>query len=103
MSGRRNGDPIAETKCPRCDAELWALALPPVPVFLVRRPSQSAPEFIAALVGPRPGVSAGDVTCFLRNADSLDLVEFLDEIAVAAALLARDVNRIQALSHPLSP
>jgi hypothetical protein len=73
-------EPIAERRCPRCWAELWALALPSGPKFFIRRPGQSPAEFLAALVGPALGLSATEIASFLRDADLLDMVEFLAEV-----------------------
>jgi hypothetical protein len=79
-------EPIAERQCPRCEAGLWALALPSGPVFFVRRPGQSAAEFLAVLGGPSFGASAHDIDSLLRSADSLDIVEFLQELDAASEL-----------------
>jgi hypothetical protein len=73
-------EPIAERRCPRCEAGLWALALPSGPEFFVRRPGQSCAEFITALAGSRLGLSERDISSFLRGADALDIVEFLEEL-----------------------
>ena len=72
---------IAEARCPRCEADLWALALNAGPVFLVRRPGQSAAEFINALTVL--ALSESDIVSSLRGADSLDLIEFTVEIEAA--------------------
>jgi hypothetical protein len=82
-------EPVTARRCPRCEADLWALALPSGPVFFVRRPGQSAAELIAALAGPGLGASAKDIASFLRGADRLDLVEFMDELEAAAGLRGR--------------
>lgn len=86
-------EPIAERRCPRCEAGLWVLALPSGPTFFVRRPGQSAAEFLAALAGPGLGLSAPDIASFLRGADSLDMVEFMEELEAASELSSnrRDV------------
>src|SRR5437879_1633756 len=76
-------DPIVERRCPRCEAELWALALPSGPTFFVRRPNQSSVELLAGLAGPGLGASAEDFASFLRGADLLDMVESLEDIEVA--------------------
>jgi hypothetical protein len=52
-------------------------------VFFVRRPGQSAVEFIKTLAGPGLGLSERDRVSSLRGADSLDLIEFLMEIEAA--------------------
>jgi hypothetical protein len=74
---------IVEERCPRCEADLWALALPSGHVFFIRRPGQSAAEFIGGLVVPGIGVSDLDVGSYLQGADSLDLVELMVEIETA--------------------
>jgi hypothetical protein len=73
-------EPIAERSCPRCEAQLWALALPSGPAFFVRRPDQSAAEFLAVLAGPTAMASARDIEAFLSSADSFDMAEFLGEL-----------------------
>ena len=78
-----HSEAIAEEQCPRCEADLWALALPSGPVFFVRRPGQSAAEFLDALVGPGLGLSHADLVSSLQGADSLDLVELMVEIETA--------------------
>jgi hypothetical protein len=80
-------EPIAERRCPRCEAGLWVLALPSGPRFFVRRPDQSAAEFLAALAGPKLGATARDIASFLRDADPLDMVEFLEELEAASGPL----------------
>ena len=77
--------PIAERQCPRCEAWLWALALPSGPKFFVRRPGQSAAEFLAVVAGPALGASARDIGSFLRGANLHEVVEFLNELEAAAA------------------
>jgi hypothetical protein len=62
------------------------LALPSRPLFFVRRPGQSASEFLAALAGSELGASAMDIACFLRRADALDMVEFLNALEAALVL-----------------
>jgi hypothetical protein len=72
---------MAEERCPRCEADLWALALILGPVFFVRRPGQSADEFINALTGH--ALSESDIAWSLRGADSLDRIAFT--VAIEAA------------------
>jgi hypothetical protein len=79
-------EPIAEERCPRCEAALWALGFPSGAIFFVRRPGHSAAEFIVALAGPRLGASEADVASFLRQADRLDMVEFMSELEAASEL-----------------
>ena len=74
---------VAEVRrCPRCEAGLWALALPTGPAFFVRHPGQSDGEFLAGLLGS----SAREIDLILRGTDSLDRVEFLDELEAAAGI-----------------
>jgi hypothetical protein len=82
-------DPVAERRCPRCEADLWVLAMPSGPVFFVRRSGQSAAEFIAMLAGPTLGASAAGIASFLRDADGLDLVEFMAELESVLTLQDR--------------
>jgi hypothetical protein len=77
-------EPITERQCPRCEAFLWALALPSGPAFFIRRPHQSAGDFLAALAGPAIDASARDIDSFLRGADSFDIVEFFEELEAAS-------------------
>ena len=74
---------IAEEQCPRCQADLWAVAFPSGPVFFVRRPGQSAAEFIEALAGRGLGLSQPEIVSCWQGADSLDLVELMMEIEMA--------------------
>ena len=79
-------EPIAQRRCPRCEACLWALAASSGSVFFVRRPDESAAEFLAALAGPSLHASEQDIASFLEDGDSLDLVEFLAELEVSTEL-----------------
>jgi hypothetical protein len=79
-------EPIGEGECPRCEACLWSLTFPSGPAFFIRRPGQSAAEFLTLLGGPALGASARDIDALLGSADSFDLVEFLSELAAAADL-----------------
>jgi len=88
LAGEPSGA-VTARRCPRCEAELWTLALPSGPVFFVRRPGQSVAELIAALAGPGLGASARDIASFLRGADELDKVEFMEELEAAAGLRGR--------------
>jgi hypothetical protein len=74
---------IVEERCPRCEADLWVLALASERVFFVRRPGQSATEFIESLAGPGLDLSEPEVVSFLKGADSLDIVELIAEIEAA--------------------
>jgi hypothetical protein len=75
--------PIAQQRCQRREAELWALAFASGSVFFVRRPGGSAAEFIAALAGPALGATEPEIGSFLRCADRLDMVEFIAELEEA--------------------
>jgi hypothetical protein len=70
-------EPIVARQCPRCEAELWEVGQAGGSVFWVRRPEQSAAEFIAALGGPRRGLSPMNIASLLRSADHFDLFELL--------------------------
>jgi hypothetical protein len=52
-------------------------------VFFVRRPDQSAAEFLEALAGPALGLSERNIVSSWQGADSLDLVELMMEIETA--------------------
>jgi hypothetical protein len=80
-------EPIAEHRCPRCEAALWALNLPSGPLFCVRRPDQSCAEFIAKLAGPALGISAHEAESILIGADRFDLTELLAELDTAIGAL----------------
>jgi hypothetical protein len=75
-------EPIANRRCPRCEACLWAIAASSGSVFFVRRPGQSAAEFLATLAGSGLAASEQDIASFLEEADFLDLVEFLYELSL---------------------
>jgi hypothetical protein len=62
-------EPVAERRCARSPADLWALALRSGPVFFVRRPGQTSAEFLYLLAGPALGLSAPDIACCLLGAD----------------------------------
>jgi hypothetical protein len=72
--------PLDQKQCPRCDAELWVMVLSEGAMFFPRRPGESHYDFVARLVGPRLGLSGGDVEAAFKDADSLDLVELVLEI-----------------------
>jgi hypothetical protein len=61
-------------------------------VFFVRRPGQSAAEFLAAMAGAGLGTSARDIASFMRGADSLDMVEFMAEVEVVSGLFDDEVD-----------
>lgn len=77
---------IAEARCPRCEAGLWLLNFSVGPCFFVRRPGQTPAQFLALLAGEGLGASAEDIAEFLRDADSLEKVEFLLELELAMGL-----------------
>jgi acyl carrier protein len=56
------------------------------PAFFVRQPNQSLAEFLDALTGDQPGLSAKEIEAVLKGADSLDLVEFVMEVEEAVRL-----------------
>src|SRR5262245_58016426 len=68
---------VAEQRCTRCQADLWALAFPSGLVFFVRRPGDDANVLVAELAGASLGASVDDIAAFLRGADSLDMVELM--------------------------
>jgi hypothetical protein len=76
-------EPLGRQDCPRCGADLWAGGFSDGPVFLPRRPGQSPSDFLAALAGPRLGLSADEMAAALAGADDLDLVELVMEIEEA--------------------
>jgi hypothetical protein len=78
---------IVTRRCPRCEAELREVGQAGGSVFLVRRPEQSAAEFIAALAGPQLGLSPLNIASFLRSADQFDLFELLEEAASASVTI----------------
>lgn len=81
--GAAPSEPIAEHRCPRCEAALWALNLPSGPLFCVRRPDQSCAAFIAELAGPALGISEQEAASLLIGADRFDLTELLVELDTA--------------------
>jgi hypothetical protein len=86
-----SSEPVAEARCPRCEAELWAVGLRPAPFFFVRLAGESAAEFITALAGPALGASGHEVASFLWPADSLDMIEFWEELRGALGLFGSRV------------
>jgi hypothetical protein len=77
-------EPVEEKRCPRCGADLWALALPSGgPTLFVRRPGQSAAEFIDALVGAVLGTAGTEIVSSLQGADPLDMLELMAEVQLA--------------------
>ena len=62
-------EPVAEWRCARSPADLWALALPSGLVFFVRRPGQTSAEFLYFLAGPALGLTAPDIASCLLGAD----------------------------------
>jgi hypothetical protein len=88
-----SSQPVAESRCPRCEAELWEVALPTAPIFFVRRPDESVAEFVSALAGRALGASEHDIASFLRDADSLDMIEFWEELRGALGSFGNRVDR----------
>jgi len=70
------------THCPRCNGQLWHLALASSPTFFVRRSGESIYDLMASLVDSHQGITAEGLEAFLRDADSLDAVEFLTTFEV---------------------
>jgi hypothetical protein len=78
-----DAEAIAQRTCPRCGAELWVLVGSGEPLFFLRRPGESAPRFLAALVGRLCGLSAEEMEAGLQDADCLDLAEIVLEVEEA--------------------
>ena len=75
--------PIAaygHTHCPRCNGQLWHLALPSGTTFFARHAGESIYDLMASLSDSRHGFTAADLEATLRNADSVDVVEFLAQL-----------------------
>jgi len=53
------------------------------PTFFVRRAGESIYDLMAGLAGSRDGNTVQDLEASLRDADSLDIAEFLAEIEAA--------------------
>ena len=66
-----------ETHCPRCNAWLWHLGLASGPTFFVRRSGETIYDLMADLTSPGRRLSASEIERTLRNADSIDVMEFL--------------------------
>src|SRR5439155_24946167 len=65
------------THCPRCNGQLWNLALASGPAFFLRRAGESIYDLMADLADSRHGFAAECLESCLRDADALDVVEFL--------------------------
>ena len=78
--GVRVIDPV---KCPRCQAELWVIVGAGAPIFLCRKPGQSANSFLAAVAAPSQGMSPAEIERLLEGCDSLDYLEFVIEVEEA--------------------
>ena len=84
--------------CPISRADLASLssepdvALSTTPVFFVRRPDESVIHFITELAGPALGASEHEIASFLDTADSLDLIEFWEELRVASGSFGNRVR-----------
>ena len=68
------------TNCPQCEAQLWHLPLPSGPAFFVRRQEESIYDLMAAIADPSHRFTADDLKAALKDADSLDTVEFFTEL-----------------------
>ena len=66
-----------EAQCPQCEGQLWYLGLASGSTFFIRRAAESIYDLMASLAGPRYGFTAQDLEITLRDADSLDVVEFV--------------------------
>ena len=73
-----------ETRCPRCSCQLWHLTLASGMTLFVRRPGETIYDLLADLAGSRHGLTAADIERTLKDADSLDVSEFLLELEDAA-------------------
>jgi hypothetical protein len=74
---------LEPVKCPRCEAELWVLVGTGDPIFLCRKPGQSANSFLAVLAAPSQGISAAEIERLLEGCDSFDYLEFVVEVEEA--------------------
>ncbi|MCI0378742.1 MAG: hypothetical protein L0215_14130 [Gemmataceae bacterium] len=79
-----DSDTISTKKCPRCGAELWVLVGSKGPVFFARPPGQTKRQFLAALGAAIYGTTPEEMETQLKDADSLDIVEFVMELEDAA-------------------
>jgi len=77
-------DVYGETRCPRCSAQLWHLVFTSGPTFFVRHAGKTIYDLLAAVAGD--GFCATEIERILRDADSLDIAEFLSEIEDAVRL-----------------
>ncbi|HKQ38335.1 MAG TPA: hypothetical protein VJ063_09670 [Verrucomicrobiae bacterium] len=68
-----------ETQCPRCEGQLWHLALVAGPPFFVRRPSDTIYDLMAAVADPSRELTAAHMETLLKDADSFDVVELLSD------------------------
>ena len=75
--------PYGETHCPRCDGQLWHLALTSGPTFFVRRADESIYDLMAGLADSGHGFTAEHLEAILRDADALDVVELLTHLETA--------------------
>jgi hypothetical protein len=66
-----------ESHCPRCDGQLWYLALPSGAAFCVRRADESIYDLMADLGASQDGFTAEHLEATLRDADPLDVAEVL--------------------------
>lgn len=69
-----------ETHCPRCDGQLWHLALPSGPTFFVRRPGESIYDLMADVADSRHRLNAKNLEASLRQADAIDLAELFAQL-----------------------
>jgi len=71
-------DICGETRCPRCSGQLWHLVFASDPAFFVQHTGETIYDLLAAVAGD--GFSAAEIESVLRDADALDMAEFLSEI-----------------------
>jgi len=69
-----------EAKCPRCNCRLYHLTFASGPTFFVRCRGETIYDLLADLTDSRQGFSAADLERTFRDADSLDVAEFLLEL-----------------------
>ena|SRR5256885_4455959 len=75
-------DDYGETRCPRCSAKLWHLAFASGPAFFLRKTGETIYDLLAGIAGH--GLSAAEIERIFRDADPLDVAEFLSKIEDAA-------------------
>jgi hypothetical protein len=74
-------DIYGQACCPRCSAQLWHLAFSSGPAFFLRNTGETIYDLLAE-VGDH-GLSAAEIERIWREADPLDLAEFLSDLEEA--------------------